>query len=117
MHPAPTRIRLPAPPLSRPGFLRSALLGVLLLATGVPSAMAYCYTVYNQKSEILYRSSQPPVDTSFQFHQTVPMVFPAGSNLVFGASEEACGEVVYKPLINASQRSANNRKTRKNDRF
>lgn len=109
-------VRLPAQRLSRQS-VRSALLGVLLLACGLPSAMAYCYTVYNQKSEILYRSNKPPVDTSFQFHQTVPMVFPAGSNLVFGANEEACVEVAYKPLVNARLNTQNNRKTRKNDRF
>ena len=95
--------------------VRAVLLGTALVAGGMSQAMAYCYTILGQNSQILYRSNVPPVDTSFQFHQTVPLVFPRGSSMVFGASEDDCGEVAYNPGVALNQGAANSR-VRRSDR-
>lgn len=53
------------------------------------NAMAACYVVYGAGQQVVYRSVQPPVDLSFQLHQTVPAVAP-GATLVFSPGNEGC---------------------------
>ncbi len=53
------------------------------------SAAAACYLVYSPGKEIIYRSSEPPVDMSFQIHEVLPRVAP-GSTLVFTLDNYGC---------------------------
>lgn len=57
-----------------------ALLPLLAAAAG---QAATCYTVYGRSNEVLYFAATPPVDMSYQLHQTLPRVFP-GATMVFG---------------------------------
>jgi hypothetical protein len=61
---------------------------VSMLAAG---AQAACYTVMGPKGEIVSQSSTPPVDMSYQLHQTVPYKYGKGATLVFGIAESNCG--------------------------
>ena len=63
----------------------------LLLAAG---AQAACYTVMGPRGEILSESSTPPVDMSYQLHQTVPYKYGRGATLVFGLADANCGPAV-----------------------
>lgn len=54
-------------------------------------AWASCYTVFGPKGEVLSESSNPPVDMSFQLHQTVPERFGPGAVMVFGIADGNCG--------------------------
>lgn len=65
-----------------------ALAIALLAATG---AQAACYTVLGSNGAILAQSSTPPVDMSYQLHQTVPQRFGAGASMVFGIADPDCG--------------------------
>jgi hypothetical protein len=64
----------------------------------LPQAMA-CYTVYDGTNRIVYNAQTPPVDMSYQIHQTLPRVFPGFSHMVFG-NEPDC------PLEDARLRAA-----------
>ena len=63
----------------------------LLAAAG---AQAACYTVLGPKGQVLSESPTPPVDMSYQLHQTVPYKYGTGATLVFGIADNDCGEVV-----------------------
>lgn len=60
----------------------------LLLAVG---AQAACYTVMGPRGNIIAQSSTPPVDMSYQLHQTVPYQYGPGATLVFGIADGNCG--------------------------
>ena len=64
------------------------LIATLLLAAG---AHAACYTVMGPKGQILSQSSTPPVDMSYQLHQTVPYRYGQGATMVFGIADANCG--------------------------
>lgn len=51
--------------------------------------MAACYVVYDAAQNVVYRSTQPPVDLSLTLHQTVPKVVPGGA-LVFSPGSLGC---------------------------
>lgn len=53
------------------------------------SALASCYVVYGPAQQVIYRSTQPPVDLSYQLHETVPTVVPGGT-LVFTPDNHGC---------------------------
>ena len=53
-------------------------------------ALAACYVVYGPAKQVIYRSTQSPVDLSYQLHQTVPGVVPGGT-LVFTPDNTNCG--------------------------
>ncbi|MDO5693838.1 MAG: hypothetical protein Q4G70_15400 [Pseudomonadota bacterium] len=61
----------------------------LLLAAG---AQAACYTVVGPKGQILSETSTPPVDMSYQLHQTIPHRYGQGATMVFGVADPNCGE-------------------------
>ena len=61
-------------------LLKCAL--ALSLSALVAPAMA-CYTVYNPANQVVYSGEVPPIDMSYQIHEKLPAVFPAG-HLVFG---------------------------------
>ena len=67
---------------------RSSVMAFLALTTSA-WAQAACYTVYNAKSEVVYRSVEPPVDMSKQLHQTQSQL-PAGSQVVFSPNNSIC---------------------------
>lgn len=73
----------------RPAFGFSSL--VLALTGGVfsPAASAACYRVYGPAQQVVYRSTQPPVDLSHPLHQTVPVLAP-GATLVFSPDNHGC---------------------------
>ena len=52
-------------------------------------ALAACYVVYGPAQQVIYRSTQSPVDLSYQLHETVPMVVPGGT-LVFTLDNAGC---------------------------
>ncbi|MBQ9578159.1 MAG: hypothetical protein IJR28_01355, partial [Ottowia sp.] len=58
------------------------------------AAHAGCYTVLDSKGLVLIESSTPPVDMQYQLHQTVPHRFGKGAKMVFGSSDEDCGDAV-----------------------
>ncbi len=73
-------------------WVRSALLaGVALLSVG--AAQASCYTVYGAKNEVLYRSTEAPVDLSKPLHETSKFL-PTGSRLVFSPDTNICVQQV-----------------------
>lgn len=59
-----------------------------LLAAG---AQASCYTVLNAKGDIVSQTSTPPVDMSRPLHDTVPVRYGKGANMVFGLADSNCG--------------------------
>ena len=63
----------------------------LLAAAG---AQAACYTVLGPKGQVLLESPTPPVDMSYQLHQTVPYKYGPGATMVFGIADGNCGEAV-----------------------
>lgn len=67
------------------------LVAALTLSVG---AQASCYTVLGPKGEILSESRTPPVDMSYQLHQTVPYLYGEGASMVFGIADANCGEEV-----------------------
>lgn len=75
--------------------MRSKSFAFAALALGLagsacsPAALASCYVVYNAAQQVIYMSSQPPVDLSYQLHQTVPVLAP-GAALVFTADSHGC---------------------------
>jgi len=52
-------------------------------------ALATCYVVYGPAQQVIYRSTQAPVDLSYQLHETVPAVVPGGT-LVFTPDNYGC---------------------------
>ena len=58
------------------------------------AAHAGCYTLLDGKGNVILESSTPPVDMQYQLHQTVPHRYGKNARLVFGSSEEDCGEAV-----------------------
>ena len=72
-------------------YLAAAGLGTLFMS----QAMA-CYTVYNPANQVIYRAATPPIDMSYQIHERLPAVFPAG-HLVFSLEDNDC------PAINVTR--------------
>lgn len=68
-----------------------SIAAVLCAATG---AQAACYTVLGPNGQILSESPNPPVDMSLPLHQSVPERFGSGAVMVFGLTEDACGQTV-----------------------
>ncbi|MBO7411416.1 MAG: hypothetical protein J6T92_05775 [Ottowia sp.] len=68
-----------------------AIAAAALLTT---AAHAGCYTVVDSKGLVLVESSTPPVDMQYQLHQTVQYRYGKGARLVFGSTDEDCGDVV-----------------------
>ena len=66
--------------------------------------MAACYVVYDAAQNVVYRSTQPPVDLSLTLHQTVPKVVPGGS-LVFSPGSFGCEYEVDELARHARQES------------
>ena len=66
-----------------------SFLATLILAA---SAQAACYTVMGPKGEVLSESATPPVDMSYQLHQTVPYAYGQGATMVFGIADARCGD-------------------------
>ncbi len=66
----------------------------VVVSTFAAGAQAACYTVMGPKGEIISQSSTPPVDMSYQLHQTVPYQYGKGATLVFGIAESNCGPAV-----------------------
>ena len=54
-----------------------------------PAASAACYVVYGPSEQVIYRASEPPVNLSYQLHQTVPVLAP-GATLVFSLDNHGC---------------------------
>ncbi len=67
------------------------------LCTGLFSqaAGAACYVVYGPAQQVVYRSTQPPVDLSYPLHETVPMLVP-GATLVFSLDNHGCDSEVNR---------------------
>ena len=66
----------------------ATFVATLLLAAG---AQAACYTVMGPKGNITAQTSTPPVDMSYQLHQTVPYRYGQGATMVFGIADANCG--------------------------
>ncbi|MDB5742543.1 MAG: hypothetical protein JWR68_858 [Polaromonas sp.] len=66
-----------------------AIIAIITTCGMAVSAHAGCYTVYSS-GKIVHQSSEAPVDTSPQFHRTIPQRFGQGASLVFVAQEDNC---------------------------
>ena len=76
------------------GSLTLKNLFVILAACGLSlSAYANCYSVYSPASKLIFQSSEAPVDTRFEYHDTVPQRFGRGATLVYVNDEQSCPEV------------------------
>lgn len=53
------------------------------------SAHAACYRVY-KSDRLIHQSSDAPVDTRYNYHETVPQRFGQGSTLVYEGDGENC---------------------------
>lgn len=74
---------------------------LLVAAFFSQSAAAACYVVYGPDQDIVYRAPEPPVDMSYQIHQTLPLVAP-GATLVFSPDNHNCDLPINKlPLASA----------------
>ena len=62
-----------------------ALLGALC----AQQALATCYVVYGADDQMLYRSTESPVDLSQPLHLTLPKLAPGGK-LVFTLDNHGC---------------------------
>ncbi|MGE8492897.1 MULTISPECIES: hypothetical protein [Comamonas] len=72
---------------------KSTALAMLAL-TASAWAQAACYTVYDSKNEVVYRSAEPPVDMSKPLHQTASEL-PSGSRVVFTPNHAVCVTEVH----------------------
>jgi len=85
------------------------------------SAHASCYMVY-KADHVIYQSGDAPVDTRYQYHETVPRRFGQGASLVYVSGGEECLTVstplnVPRSYANtASMRGGNEGRPRKADR-
>lgn len=70
------------------------------------SAQSACYIVYNA-NRLIYQSSEPPVDTRYQYHATVPQRFGQGSTLIYLNNLENCPTI--GTLVQVSAPSPGNR--------
>ncbi|MDB5930120.1 MAG: hypothetical protein JWR60_1827 [Polaromonas sp.] len=79
---------------------------ILLATCGMAlSAQAGCYSIYNRAGQLVYRSTDAPVDTQPQYHRTVPQRFGQGASLVYFNDFEGCG--AYGSLIQLSGTEVN----------
>ena len=63
----------------------------ILAACGLSmSAHAGCYSVYNPAGQLIYQSSEAPVDTRLEYHRTVPQRFGQGATLVYVNDDQRC---------------------------
>jgi hypothetical protein len=69
------------------------------------SAHASCYSVYNGAGRLVYQSTAPPVDTTYQYHSTVPQRFGQGSSLVYVRDMEGCQAVGSLGQVSTSESS------------
>ncbi len=79
-------------PGSSYSFKSTAL--AMLALTASAWAQATCYTVYDSKNEVIYRSAEPPVDMSKPLHQTAGEL-PSGSRVVFTPNNSVCVTEVH----------------------
>lgn len=63
------------------------------------SAHAGCYSIY-RAGQIIYQSSEAPVDTALQFHASIPQRFGQGATLVYLANADSCVFVDSAPSEN-----------------
>lgn len=61
------------------------------------SAHSACYSVY-KANQLIYQSSEAPVDTRYQHHATVPQRFGKGATLIYVDDGENCPSV-GKPIL------------------
>lgn len=57
------------------------------------AAHAGCYSVYNPAGNLIFQSSEAPVDTRLEYHSTVPQRFGQGATLVYINDEQSCTQV------------------------
>ena len=75
----------------RPALAFSSLALACAGALFSTAASASCYVVYSASQQVLYRSTEPPVNLSYQLHQTVPYRYGQGATMVFGIADANCG--------------------------
>ena len=74
-----------------------------LVALFSQSAAASCYVVYGPDKDIVYRAPEPPIDMSYQIHETLPLVAP-GSTLVFSPDNYGGDQTINKLPLASAQR-------------
>jgi hypothetical protein len=80
----------------KPNHWSLTLKNVLAILAGcglAMSAQAGCYSVYNPAGQLMYQSSEAPVDTRAEYHRTVPQRFGRGAALVYVNDDQRCPEV------------------------
>lgn len=69
------------------------------------SAHASCYSVYNNTGRLIYQSTEAPVDTTYQYHTTLPQRFGQGTSLVYVNDMESC--LAFGSLVRVSSSESN----------
>ena len=72
--------------------MKQSAIFVLTLLAAAAGAQASCYTVLGAKGQVLSESPNPPVDMSYQLHQTVPYKYGQGAVMIFGIADSNCGD-------------------------
>ena len=86
----------------RPALAFSSLALACAGAVFSPAASASCYVVYSASQQVVYRSTEPPVNLSYQLHQTVP-VLARGATLVFSPENYGCDTEVNLLVQNSGR--------------
>lgn len=89
----------------------------ILAACGLSmSAHAGCYSVYNPAGNLIYQSSEAPVDTRHEYHRTVPQRFGQGATLVYVNDDQHCPDVGTLVGVSGSSRGMGDRTQARPDR-
>jgi len=78
-------------------FRTSACLSALI-ALMASTSSATCFTVYNNRHELVYRSALPPVNMSLQIHETLLLLYPDGG-MVFSTNSSSCQNLPQQVLV------------------
>ena len=90
------------------------IFAILAACSLTMSAHAGCYSVYNPAGHLVYQSSEAPVDTRVDYHQTVPQRFGRGSTLVYVNDDLYCPAVAT--LVGVPGSSPGQARPRRTDR-
>lgn len=89
----------------------------LLAACGLTmSAHASCYSVYNSAGNLIYQSSEAPVDTRYEYHRTVPQRFGQGATLVYVNDDQRCQSLVAQAGVSGFRTGRNQGRPGRADR-
>jgi len=77
--------------IMRRAILLKIAYGALVL-TVAAGAQASCYVVMNAQGKVVSQTQDPPVDMSYQLHQTLPYRYGPGATMTFSLADSDCGK-------------------------